>query len=435
VAHKPTVFVFATAYYPFIGGVEVAIEEVAKRLAADFHFVVITSRFRRDLPKREARPEATIVRIGFGASIDKWLLPLWGIWFCVSRLMGPKRSRSENVFWGVDISQGALAAGIVKLFFPHIPLVFTVQYGEGEERLARGRFGMTALAFRFILARADRVTAISSSLFGVARQYGYQGIGKVVPNGVDLQNFQRSILNFQKRGRVVITVSRLVSKNGIDILIKAIAEVKKSVPDILLHIIGDGPERERLELYAARCTLQANIKFFGAIPHEQIPHYLHAAAIFVRPSRSEGMGNSFVEALAAGLPIIGTPVGGITDIIKEKKTGLLARVDDSHDLAEKILLLLRDRELSLSIVEEGKKMVDERFSWNKVAGSYRAVFGEVSINGRSVGHDFVHVLTRKRYRVSIKVPGFKSMTKVADLSEGDRRVAFNANEPSRHSRA
>lgn len=373
---KPTILVFTTSYHPFVGGVEIAIQETARRLSREFDFLIMTARQRRDLPKEEIRPEGMIVRIGAGSKIDKWLFPI----------IAPFYYRGfASVMWGVDISQGSLAAAVLKFFAPQIPFIFTIQYGEGDARLKWGRFGMINHAFRFILSRADFVTAISRSLLEYAREYGYKGHAEVVHNGVDLKNFKfqspiKSGTNFKsssklkKNGQTIITVSRLVKKNGIDILIRAIAEVTKTMPTIRCHIIGDGSERKNLEALAAQCGVKDSIYFFGAIPYEKLPHYLHEADLFVRPSRSEGMGNSFVEAIAAGIPIIGTPVGGIRDIIKDGETGFFCPPNNPIRLAEKILWVLEHPEEAQKTVHAGQTMIEKDFSWDAIAQSYRNIF-------------------------------------------------------------
>ena len=117
-----------------------------------------------------------------------------------------------------------------------------------------------------------------------------------------------------------------------------------------------------------------SIVFFGNIPHEEIPDYLAQADLFVRPSRSEGMGNAFVEAMAAGLPVIGTPVGGIPDIIKEGETGLFARPDDPEDLAGKIIRVLSDGALRNRLIKTGRKFVGDRFGWDAIGETYQRIF-------------------------------------------------------------
>jgi len=379
-AEKPKILVFTTAYAPFIGGAEVAVEQVSKRLKDKFDFVIITSRMRKDLPKREVRNEGVAVRVGFGTRFDKYLFLVFGP-FRVFSDFGFHASDLQNkvLLWGVDLSFGSLAAAILKLFWPRVPLVFNIQYGDGEERISKGRFGLMNFAFKLILGSADYVTAISSYLLNLCKAYGFIGEQAVIHNGVDIQKFKNQNAKSKmtdQNSKIIITVSRLVPKNGIDILIKAVAELKIQLPtsNFQLLIIGDGEERPNLEHMAYGLGLTANTKFFGEIPYDEIPKYLTEADIFVRSSRSEGMGNAFIEALAAGLPIIGTPVGGILDIIEDGKTGLFAKVDDPKDLAEKIKTLLEDRELAARIVENGRRMVKERFSWDKIAETYGALF-------------------------------------------------------------
>ncbi|OGF49173.1 hypothetical protein A3G55_04430 [Candidatus Giovannonibacteria bacterium RIFCSPLOWO2_12_FULL_44_25] len=386
---KPVIFVFSTAYHPFIGGAEVAIEQVAKRLKNEFDFLILTSRMRKDLLKREVRDEGVVVRVGFGNRFDKFLLPILGIRAAYKF----KKNKTKIILWGMDLSFGALAGALFKFLNTKIPFVVTLQYGYGDERVARGRFGIINLMFRFMLQEADRVTAISSYLLDLARRYGYIGSEALIHNGVDLEKFTRSSDRVPRRmtgqNPTIITVSRLVPKNGVDVLIRAFAELKKDIPDIKLHIIGDGPERGALQLLTTNHKLQTSVEFFGNIPYDELPKYLSEADVFVRPSRSEGMGNAFVEALAAGVPIIGTPVGGILDIIKDhltvsgRATGLFAKVDDPKDLAEKIKTLLKNKELAAQIVANGRKMVEERFSWDKIARNYAEVFNhEININKR-----------------------------------------------------
>lgn len=372
---KPKIFVFTTSYFPFIGGAEVAIREIASRLCGEFDFYIICARQKRELSKKEIRPEGTVIRLGLGNKFDKWLLPAFCLYLHRSKIYA-----NRGVLLGIDVSQGSLTAALVKFLNPNLPFILNLQYGYGEDRLAKGRFGIIRIAFKFMLSHADYVTAISNYLLNIAREYGYKGEAGVVHNGVDINKFKTQSEKLKTKienEKIIITTSRLVYKNGIDILINAIREVKKDFPDIKCHIFGDGPEKENLEEIIGDNKLHDNIKLSGFISYEEIPKALHKADIFVRPSRSEGMGNSFIEALATGIPIIGTPVGGILDIIKDKETGLFCRVDDPKDLAEKIIHLLEDKDLAIKIVENGRKMIEERFSWDKISDSYRKIFQNV----------------------------------------------------------
>jgi len=382
---RKKIIVFTTSYFPFIGGAEVAIQEASRRLCDTFDFIIITARQKRELPKREIFPEGMVIRLGFGSPLDKWLLPFTGLFAVIvlairDKISKPWRGTSKGhlLLWGMDISQGSLSACFIKMIFPRIPFVCTVQYGYGDMRLAHARGGAIGIAFRRILRAADSVTAISSYLMDAVHAYGFVGVETIIPNGVDM-----SLFTFQPRmdtekikasQRVIITTSRLVEKNGVDVLIRAVLEVKKIVPAIKCYIIGDGPERSALEKLTNELGLSRDIIFLGSIPYEEIPFYLHKADVFVRPSRSEGMGNSFVEALSVGVPIIGTQVGGIPDIIKEGITGIFCRVDDPTDVAKKILMLLNDASLVAHMRQNGRHLVEKKFLWDTIARSYSELF-------------------------------------------------------------
>ena len=98
------------------------------------------------------------------------------------------------------------------------------------------------------------------------------------------------------------------------------------------------------------------------------------ADIFVRSSLSEGLGTAFLEAMAVGLPVIGTPVGGIPDIIKDGQTGLICQAGDPKDIADKIKTLLNDLGLRKRLSENGCRMVSEKYSWGQIASQFSTIY-------------------------------------------------------------
>ncbi len=375
---KPKIIICATAYRPLVGGAEIAIEEVARRLAGDFDIIIITARMSRRILTREAGSEGTIVRLGLGMPLDKWLLPFLIPWYVLSRFHTPD---SKLLMWGMDISQGALAAFFIARHMPRLPYVLTVQYGESEAYLNTGRGGWIRRSFRAMLMAADSVTVISLYLHSVVRSHGYCGPCAVIPNGVDMAKFQIPNHKLQKsptseiqKSKTVMTISRLVPKNGVDVLIRAIARVKKEIPDIQCRIAGDGPERAALAALASELGVHDAVVFLGTVPHGELAGHLAGAAVFVRMSRSEGMGNAFIEAIAAGVPVIGTAVGGIPDIIEDGNTGLLAAIDDPADCAKKIIQLLRDPVYAQAMAAQACEKIIHRFDWNNIADQYKRIF-------------------------------------------------------------
>src|SRR3989344_1172753 len=330
------VLVFTTAYKPFIGGSEIAIEETIK-LMPDIFFEILTPKYSLKLKRVENFSNGFIHRIGLGTKMDKFLFPVLGFFTAI-------RSRPD-IIHGYQAAHASGAAVIYKFFSPKTKFILTIQEGKNMDK--------QNLLIRFfrkiIIKRADVVTAISSYLVDYVRNINPKAETHLIPNGVDLNKLKNKRKNLKNIENVIITVSRLVPKNGIADLINAIKILKDKIPEIRLWIVGDGPLRRSLDLQVLKMDLQKNVLFFGSLEPDLVPEYLSQAKVFVRPSLSEGLGNYFLEAMAVQVPIIGTPVGGITDFLRDGETGLFCKVSDPVDLAEKINKILTDKEMVLKI--------------------------------------------------------------------------------------
>ncbi|MBI3627194.1 MAG: glycosyltransferase family 4 protein [Candidatus Sungbacteria bacterium] len=375
---RATIYVFSTAFWPLVGGAEIAAEEVIRRLEDSFDFVVITGRLKKNLKKEEVRGGCTILRIGFGNAFDKILLPVLGP-FIVHQT---DKKRPAQLFWPVMVSFASGIPYIFNILFKrHIPIVLTLQEGDPESHLRHSRGGLIGLAWRMALRRSSAVTAISSYLARLAKGFGYQKNVQLISNGVDLALFEkkfstvendelRTSLEIPEGAKIIVTTSRLVKKNGIDILIRAFLALPQDLKgQAYLLILGDGAEKESLK----RLATNKRILFLGSRPYHDLPRYLAIADVFVRPSRSEGMGNSFIEAMAAGVPIIGTPVGGIPEFLVDGETGLLAEPENPNSTAAAIGRILTDTRLRNLLIEAGKKKAQE-YNWHDISEKYGAVF-------------------------------------------------------------
>ena len=139
-------------------------------------------------------------------------------------------------------------------------------------------------------------------------------------------------------------------------------------------MIGTGHEEDNLKKLARDLSLDDRVKFIGFVDHDVLPLYLRVSDVFIRPSLSEGFGNSFVEAMAAEIPVLATPVGGIVDFLfdpdmnKDREpTGLFVRVKDPRDIAKKVTRILNNPALREQIILSAKKMVLNSYDWNTVA--------------------------------------------------------------------
>ncbi len=369
---KKRVLIFSTAYHPFIGGAEVAVKEITDRLGDMFEFEMVTARMRRSVPTKEKIGNILVHRLGLGVPfIDK----LW-LAFC-----GASRAKKLNDFdivWGIMASYGGLAASNYKKKHPLVKFLLTLQEGDSKEHIYK-RSRWLGGAFIDIFKRADRIQAISAYLAEWAQEMGVTCPVVVVPNGITIQQFDHH--GRKADIKRVITASRLVEKNGLEYLIKAMKIVKdSSSKPVVLKILGDGELKQDLEKLASDLGLTdkfviRNVQFQGFVPNKLVYDYLNQADVFVRPSLSEGLGNSFLEAMAAGVPVVATPVGGIPDFLKDGQTGWFCKVKDPGSVAEKILYILdeKNKEPVSQVVKNAKELVETRYRWETIAGDMRNI--------------------------------------------------------------
>lgn len=364
-AQGKRVLIFSLSYLPLIGGAEVAIKEITDRIE-DLEFDLVTARLGSEHPKYERLGRVNIYRLGWPAFgyLNKVLFVSLATIFALSR--------HHDAYW-VIMTYMLFPAALLRLLGCRTPYVLTLQDGDPFETVFNRSY---ILPFRplleYGLRRADKVQAISNFLAEWARRGSYQGEVSVIPNGVDLKNFrfngnrqdERSLNLKDKNKIIVITTSRLVEKNGVGDIIEAM----KFLPDrVSLKILGTGPLESRLKLEAESYNLKARVEFIGEIPHHDIPKYLYEADIFVRPSLSEGQGISFIEAMAVGLPVVATPVGGIPDFLIDGETGLFCEPKNPESIADALKKLIENDDFRKNISENARKMVEESYDWNLVA--------------------------------------------------------------------
>jgi glycosyltransferase involved in cell wall biosynthesis len=219
---------------------------------------------------------------------------------------------------------------------------------------------------RFTHPLADRVTCVSQQVADfVAREVGIPSEETVViPNGVDLHRFDRlpakqevrRTLGLPNDELLVGTVTRLNPVKRLDVLLRAVAALE----GVHTVIVGDGPERRQLEAMADQLGLADRVHLVG---HQQdVRPWLAALGVFVLSSDWEGMSNALLEAMAAGLPIVATAVGGVPEVVVDDATGLLVPPGDPNALAEAITRLLRDPDLRRTMGQAGRARVVQHFS-------------------------------------------------------------------------
>ncbi len=379
------ILIFSHIYFPWIGGAEIAIQEITDRIE-DVEFVMITGWRDRKLAKSEKIKNIQIERVGVGNFyLDQYLYPFLAP-FKAYQLY---RKYNFDIAWAMMPSQAGMAALFFKLFFsPHLDYILTDQSGDSD-MFWKIRTFFWKPVFRMIYKKAKTIQVISQFLKQRALDMGAEERKVIViPNGVDIEAFSHEISDSERReiranlgindtDKVIITTSRLVYKNAVDVLLLAFDRLIKKYQhtDVKLVIVGYGEEEKKLKEMVKKLSLRDKVIFTGRVKNQQIPYYLSIGDIYCRPSRSEGQGISFLEAMCAGLPIVTTPVGGIVDFIRDKETGIFVQVNNPKDLAEKLYLVLTDDKLRGKIINSAKKMVIENYNWDRIVSKMKRVLG------------------------------------------------------------
>ncbi|MBX4192601.1 glycosyltransferase family 4 protein [Candidatus Parcubacteria bacterium] len=366
------VLIFSLAYFPKVGGAEIAIDEITKRID-DIEFHLVTLRFGKER-RTEQLGNVTVHRVGWGPSYFAKILfvPLAAL--KAARL---NRTLKFDGFWAM-MSYMTFPIALMRLFGNKTPYLLTLQDGDPFERVfERPHIKPFLPLLRYGFKNATLVQTLSTYLVDWAHTLGYEGAVEVVPNGVDAKHFSRIVGSREEMRRswqqhmsdvLLVSTSRAVTKNALDDVIRAL----KFLPShVHFFNFGYGPDIVKLENLARSLGVLDRTHLMPHPGLETLPQYLQACDIFIRPSRSEGFGISFVEAMAAGLPVIATTEGGLSDFIFDKKTAFVVDRDSPKQIAEAVEYILSNPELSKKVIETARSMVFEKYDWQLIAKTMR----------------------------------------------------------------
>lgn len=187
----------------------------------------------------------------------------------------------------------------------------------------------------------------------------------VIYGGVDYFKLTR-LREKKSKTPTISTISRLVAYKRIDDLIKAVALVRKVIPDVQCQIIGEGPDFDNLMGLARKLNLKSTINFLGNMPHSKALKTLKRSHIFCLPSVVEGFGIVTIESMASGVPFVSSKIAATLEITRNGKGGLLYEPGNEKDLASKIIKLLSDKKLYKTKVREGMKLA-KKYDWDIIA--------------------------------------------------------------------
>ena len=362
---------------PKVGGIQSYLWELWRRLPPG-RATVLT----RDHPGADAFDAAgdlSVVRVPSPA-----LLPTPG-------LLRQARARADEVAAALVVIDPALPLGLLG---PHLGRPYAVVI-HGAEVTVPARLPASRQALARVLRRARHVIAAGAYAEAEARRItgGASPPTTVIPPGVDVARFRplrpearakaRADLGLPPEGPLVVTVSRLVPRKGMDVLIEAGARLRERHAGLTIAVAGDGRDRRRLERLVLRS--RSPVQLMGVVPEANLPSLYGCADVFAMPCRKrwagldqEGFGIVFLEAAASGVPQVAGASGGAAEAVVDGETGVVvANPRRVEDVVDAVSSLLTDSGRRVRMGAAARRRAESRFSYDVLAGDLARVLDEL----------------------------------------------------------
>jgi phosphatidyl-myo-inositol dimannoside synthase len=363
---------------PRTGGIETFVIGLIERLPKDTVIVYTNAQDKSEEYDQRWREDFGVEVIRDKARI---LLPTPGVAFCVSALVKDRGIRTA--FFGAAAPLAMLTptlrrAGVKKV----------VALTHGHE-VWWSKIWPFTWAMKSIARHVDHLTylgeftrkAISRPISDSARA----SMVKIAP-GIDTDHFapvdstdlKRSLGLTEKK--IIVSVGRLVHRKGQDVLIAAMPEILREIPDAHLLLIGEGPYRQYLETRVKKLQLDSHVSFIGRISYRDLPRYICLGEVFAMPARSrfaglevEGLGIVYLEASACGLPVLAGNSGGAPDAVREGVTGVVVDGRDAQTVAQSISELLAAPERARQMGLAGRAWIIKEWRWQIWSERFREI--------------------------------------------------------------
>jgi len=265
----------------------------------------------------------------------------------------------------------SLPAVLVKRIIPGTRLVISYHYEWSRERFQRNRllFALAQLLESAAFKAADLIIVLNRRLERCVTARGVdEGKVKVIPNWVDTSRFNpredgstiREAYSLKKI--VLLYVGRLHPVKNLEIAVDAVSKLVAANPDLSFLIVGEGPQKQKLQDLALELKISEHVFFAGTIAHQELPRFYAAANIFIIPSIEEGQPKAVLEALASGKPVVATSVPGLKELIIDGENGILVPLNDSDALAYAVKAILSSPTLSERLSENAREYALNHFS-------------------------------------------------------------------------
>jgi glycosyltransferase involved in cell wall biosynthesis len=373
------VLIFSLAYYPsFVSGAEAAIKEITDRISPkDVEFHLITLLFDTRAPREEHIGNTYVYRVGFsGAYLSKILfIPLAAL---TARRIHKKLH--VDAVWAM-MTYMLLPAVLARAIGVNAPRILTLQDGDPYEKVFERAFitpFIPVLDYGF--RTTDIVQVISSYLGTWPSKRGYRGAVVHIPNGANPRDLHEEIsqneidalkISLGKKPNDVwlVNTARLVHQKGTDDTIRALTLLPKNVSFL---VVGGGPDEHSLKALAKELGVEERVIFTGAVERSEVTLYRRVADIFVGPSRSEGLGNAFLSAMASKLPVVATKEGGLAEFVfgpheTHPQTAWVVEKNNPKSIALAVEDILAHPDTVTNVTNRARAMVLEKYDWDNIA--------------------------------------------------------------------
>jgi glycosyltransferase involved in cell wall biosynthesis len=365
--------IIITRFLPnYYGGAEISANNIAIRLAARGHEVYVITTLGSHQEKFSSREGIIIHRI---KTIE---LPI--LRNCIFALRAVLLIKKLNIDIIHSHSVSFHNAGFPAYLIKKILKIPYIVYGLGSDvYMAKG---LEKMFRNKIINYSDAAIVLTRNMEIKIQKYTNKPL-IIIPNGIDLRIYESvsklniyNELNIPSDEKIIVFLGRLHPVKGLDYLIESFYLITNRYQNVSLLIIGKGSELSAIRNLANKYNLNSKIFFNSKVSNKEIPNYLSACNIFVLPSLSEGFPTVVLEAMASGLPIVATNVGGLPDIIQENKNGFLVEPKNPEKMAERILFLLNNPYECKKIGVYNKEYV-KNYQWNDVIDKLEFIYNGV----------------------------------------------------------
>ncbi len=385
------ILIFSIAYYPsFVSGAEASIKEITDRISSeDIEFHMITLLFDKSAPREEKIGNIHVHRVGFGGA---YLSKVLFVPFSALTAHSLDKKLHFDALWSM-MTYMLMPVALMRMFGVRAPSILTLQDGDPYDKVFKRWFILpTVPLLNYGFRNSSIVQVISKYLGTWPKKRGYSGKVELIHNGANPRDLHGStnikeIESLKEKlgkneGEVwLVNTARLVHQKGADDTIHALLNMPGNVK---LLLVGAGSDEKMLKELTKELKLDGRVIFTGAVDRSVVTLYRKVADIFVGPSRSEGLGNAFLSAMASRLPVVTTQEGGLAEFVYGKndlqhtQTAWVVRKDQPEDIVRAVNEIIANPEKVKMVTDTARTMVVENYDWDIIALQMREkIFGVV----------------------------------------------------------